>query len=59
MLLEERGWLAPNALIYLECAARETRPALPAAWKELKAKEAGEVGYYLLARNLGESRASE
>jgi 16S rRNA (guanine966-N2)-methyltransferase len=58
-LLEERGWLAPNALIYLECAARETRPALPEAWKELKAKQAGEVGYHLYARNPGESRASE
>jgi len=58
-LLEERGWLAPNALIYLECAARETRPALPEVWKELKAKQAGEVGYHLYARNPGESRASE
>jgi 16S rRNA (guanine966-N2)-methyltransferase len=51
--LEERGWLAPNALIYLECAAREARPALPAAWQELKAKQAGEVGYHLYARNPG------
>lgn len=55
--LEERGWLAPNALIYLECAAREPRPALPQAWKELKAKQAGEVGYHLYARSPGESRA--
>ncbi len=52
-LLEERGWLASNALIYMECAAREARPALPAAWRELKAKQAGEVGYYLYARNPG------
>jgi 16S rRNA (guanine966-N2)-methyltransferase len=54
-LLEERGWLAPNALIYMECAARETPPALPTAWKELKAKQAGEVGYHLVARSAGES----
>ena len=52
-LLEERGWLAPNALIYMECSAREARPALPAAWQERKAKQAGEVGYYLYARNPG------
>ena len=58
-LLEERGWLAPNALIYMECAAREPRPAVPAAWKELKAKQAGEVGYHLLARSPGGSRAPE
>jgi 16S rRNA (guanine966-N2)-methyltransferase len=52
-LLEERGWLAPNALIYLESAARAARPAVPAAWQERKAKQAGEVGYHLFARNPG------
>jgi 16S rRNA (guanine966-N2)-methyltransferase len=54
-LLEQRGWLAPNALIYMERPARETPPGLPASWKELKAKQAGEVGYHLLARSAGES----
>ena len=58
-LLEERGWLAPNALIYLESAARGPRPALPAGWVERKGKQAGEVGYHLFARNPGESRAPE
>jgi 16S rRNA (guanine966-N2)-methyltransferase len=52
-LLEQKGWLSPDALIYLECAARETRPALPPAWRELKAKQAGEVGYHLFARTSG------
>jgi 16S rRNA (guanine966-N2)-methyltransferase len=52
-LLEQQGWLAPDALIYMECAARDTRPDLPPTWKELKAKQAGEVGYHLLARNPG------
>ncbi len=52
-LLEERGWLAPNALIYMECAAREARPALPTPWQERKAKQAGEVGYHLFARSPG------
>jgi 16S rRNA (guanine966-N2)-methyltransferase len=58
-LLDERGWLAPNAFIYVEWAAREPPPALPAAWQELKGKQAGEVGYHLYARNPGGSRASE
>lgn len=49
-LLEERGWLAPGALIYVECAARGTPPPLPAPWRPLKAKRAGEVGYHLYAR---------
>jgi len=49
-LLEDRGWLAPHALIYLECAARAGLPALPAHWRVVKAKRAGEVGYHLIER---------
>jgi len=48
-MLEERHWLGAGALIYVECAAREGLPPLPAAWRELKAKQAGEVGYHLFA----------
>jgi 16S rRNA (guanine966-N2)-methyltransferase len=48
--LEAGGWLAPHALIYLECAAREGLPELPARWGLLRAKRAGEVGYHLLER---------
>jgi 16S rRNA (guanine966-N2)-methyltransferase len=49
-LLEARGWLAPDALIYVESSAREALPPLPASWQQLKAKQAGEVGYHLFAR---------
>ena len=48
-LLEERHWLQAGARIYVECAAREGLPSLPPAWRLLKAKQAGEVGYHLLA----------
>lgn len=48
--LERGGWLAPTALIYVECAAREGLPALPESWRALKGKRAGEVGYHLYAR---------
>lgn len=48
--LERGEWLAPDALIYVESAAREPLPALPATWQQLKAKQAGEVGYHLFAR---------
>jgi 16S rRNA (guanine966-N2)-methyltransferase len=51
-LLEQRGWLAPQALVYLECSAHET-PPVPATWKSLKSKQAGEVGYHLFARSAG------
>jgi 16S rRNA (guanine966-N2)-methyltransferase len=48
--LETRGWLAPHALIYVECAARDNLPELPASWTPIKAGRAGEVGYHLLER---------
>ncbi len=48
-LLEERQWLATGARIYVECAARDGLPPLPATWRPLKAKQAGEVGYHLFA----------
>jgi 16S rRNA (guanine966-N2)-methyltransferase len=48
--LEAGGWLAPGARIYVECAARDGLPPLPAGWAALKAKQAGEVGYHLFAR---------
>ena len=46
-LLVAREWLVPGALIYVECAARAALPPLPSGWQPLKAKRAGEVGYYL------------
>ncbi len=48
--LENGGWLAPGALIYVECAARTGLPPLPPKWTTTKAKQAGEVGYHLLTR---------
>jgi 16S rRNA (guanine966-N2)-methyltransferase len=49
-LLESRRWLAAVAHIYVECAARDGLPPLPASWTLVRAKQAGEVGYHLLAR---------
>ncbi len=57
--LEQKGWLSPGALIYMESPAREARPDLPQCWKELKAKQAGEVGYYLYARDPAQQRQHE
>ena len=48
--LESGNWLAPGALIYVECAARSGLPTLPPGWTTTKAKQAGEVGYHLLTR---------
>jgi 16S rRNA (guanine966-N2)-methyltransferase len=48
--LEQGDWLAPGALIYVECPARSGLPPLPQAWVTTKTKQAGEVGYHLLTR---------
>jgi 16S rRNA (guanine966-N2)-methyltransferase len=49
--LEQGGWLANDALIYVECPADgEPQDALPRGWTPLKAKRAGEVGYHLYSR---------
>ena len=47
--LAARGWLAPDARVYVERRARVALPALPAIWKELRSGRAGEVGYHLFA----------
>ena len=49
-LLEERHWLSANALIYVETDASTGLPPLPQTWTVTKAKQAGAVGYHLLAR---------
>ena len=48
--LESAAWLAPQALVYAECAARDGLPPLPKGWMVSKAGRAGEVGYHLLRR---------
>ncbi len=48
--LDAGQWLAPAALIYAECPARASLPALPEGWTIAKTGRAGEVGYHLLRR---------
>jgi 16S rRNA (guanine966-N2)-methyltransferase len=47
--LAQGDWLRPEALIYVEYAARAGPPPVPGSFGALKAKQAGEVGYYLFA----------
>jgi len=44
----ERGWLAPDAHIYVECPADAPLPPLSAGWSVHRSKRAGQVGYHLL-----------
>jgi 16S rRNA (guanine966-N2)-methyltransferase len=48
--LEQEGWLAPGALVYVECSAAGGLPTLPEGWQPLRSKRAGEVGYHLYER---------
>ncbi|MGV7091188.1 16S rRNA (guanine(966)-N(2))-methyltransferase [Siccibacter turicensis] len=49
-LLEQNGWLADNALIYIESEAEGGLPALPASWQLHREKVAGQVAYRLFCR---------
>jgi 16S rRNA (guanine966-N2)-methyltransferase len=44
-----RGWLAPDARVYIERRVRIALPELPEGWRELREGRAGEVGYHLFA----------
>lgn len=49
-LLEQRGWLMPGALVYLEQDAHGPRPRLPGNWRIMRSKRAGQAAYQLLER---------
>jgi len=46
-LLAARGWLAPNALIYVEAASAVSGFTLPENWSVKREKRAGDVHYAL------------
>lgn len=48
--LEDKGWLAPFARVYVETESQLQLQGLPANWAVLKSKKAGEVGYHLFER---------
>ncbi len=49
-LLEEKGWLADHARIYIEVEKEKGLQGLPESWQLHRHKQAGEVGYYLYLR---------
>ena len=48
--LEQQQWLADNALVYLETEKELTTTAIPANWRLLKEKIAGQLAYRLYQR---------
>ncbi len=49
-LLDQRGWLADNAWIYLEAEAELMLNDLPPRWSTVRSKKSGDVGYHLCRR---------
>ena len=47
--LQQRGWLAPGAMVYLETRAAPDPPELPDGWRYLRRQKAGQVRYHLAA----------
>ncbi|ROP56369.1 16S rRNA m(2)G-966 methyltransferase [Enterobacter sp. BIGb0383] len=57
-LLESNGWLADDALIYVESEVENGLPPVPASWQLHREKVAGQVAYRLYHREVqGESNA--
>ncbi len=50
-LLGSRGWLAPEAYVYLETGHRQGLPSLPDSWELLQEQSAGQVVYALAQWN--------
>jgi 16S rRNA (guanine966-N2)-methyltransferase len=51
-LLESNGWLAGEALIYVESEVENGMPAVPASWSLHREKVAGQVAYRLFRREI-------
>ena len=49
-LLEKNGWLADEALIYVESEVENGMPPVPASWQLHREKVAGQVAYRLYLR---------
>ena len=57
-LLENNGWLADAAWVYVESEVENGLPAVPANWSLYREKVAGQVAYRLYQRGTqGESDA--
>lgn len=49
-LIEERGWLKPGGLIYIETPSSLKPLPIPDVWELVRSKTAGQVGYHLVCR---------
>ncbi len=55
-LLQQNGWLQPDARIYIETDAGNGLPQLPSEWRILKQKRAGQVAFSLVTNGVDEGK---
>jgi 16S rRNA (guanine966-N2)-methyltransferase len=55
--LEEKKLLAVDAMVYLESRDPSTEEDLPAGWRVMKSKKAGQVGYYLVKKGVKDEKS--
>ncbi len=46
-LVEERGWIRPGGLVYIEAPSRMQALPIPPTWELIRSQKAGQVGYHL------------
>jgi 16S rRNA (guanine966-N2)-methyltransferase len=51
-ILQDRGWLTAQAIVYLERSRDQDRPALPDGWAITHEKVAGKVSYSLASTDI-------
>ena len=58
-LLETQGWLADEALIYVESEVENGLPPVPVGWQLHREKIAGQVAYRLYNRQVADKREND
>lgn len=46
-LLDQRGWITPGGLVYIEAPRRVSALPIPDSWELIRSRAAGQVGYHL------------
>ncbi len=57
--LEEQGWLAPGARVYLETGPREGPPQVPPGWQLQRSGHCGDLAFWLFECPIAEDRKAE
>jgi len=51
-LVEERGWIRPGGLVYIEAPSRMQALPIPSTWELIRSQKTGQVGYHLVRKGV-------